>query len=174
MAYKEGLNTVTPVHFETAIDYGSLRVMLEKKLDIMLPEGEKAQKYKQPWAFFSVDGVRLTRLSALVSQPVVYIMEGGQFVWPGIRVGHKRVVKNLHALGDINMETLAMTPLVFSVEEFLKDSEIDVILDLSLEHLAPSGVVYVDGDEGKPATEWRTSTQYFLPSKGNPVLQGKE
>jgi prolyl 4-hydroxylase len=29
----------------------------------------------------------------------------------------------------------------------------------------------MDQDQGKPPTEWRTSTTYFLPSEGHPIVQ---
>lgn len=62
-------------------------------------------------------------------------------------------------------------PLVFSVEEFLRDDEIDVVLELSMPHLAPSGVTLQDGHENRPATDWRTSTTYWLESSSHPVVQ---
>ncbi|OQR98948.1 hypothetical protein THRCLA_06614 [Thraustotheca clavata] len=172
MVFKDGFSGNQPVGFETALDMGSLRVALEEKLDIPLPKTQLERQFKQLWAFFTTHGEKLDGLSKLYQDKVIYMMEGGQFIWPGIRIGHKRTIKNLHGLGDIVMETLAMVPLVFSVEEFLRDDEIDVILDLSMEHLAPSGVSHHDGDEGKPATEWRTSTTYFLPSYRHPLIQG--
>lgn len=49
------------------------------------------------------------------------------------------LVKDVHGKGNVVMETISMIPLVFSVEEFLKDNEIDVILELSNDHLKPSG-----------------------------------
>ncbi|KAF0709378.1 Aste57867_5968 [Aphanomyces stellatus] len=170
--FQEGLNTIEPIPFVSAADMGSLRFTIEDKAGIQVPEGKIAKKHQQPWAFFTPDGQRLSQLSQLRAHPLVYVMEGGQFIWPGIHVGFKRVIPNLHGLGDVTMETLAMTPLVFAVDEFLKDDEIDVILDLSMDHLAPSGVTLVDGDEGKPATEWRTSTTYFLSSKRHALVRG--
>jgi prolyl 4-hydroxylase len=82
------------------------------------------------------------------------------------------LIKDVSGKGDVVMETLSMTPLVFSVEEFLKDDEIDVIMELSLPHLAPSGVTLLDGHENRPATDWRTSTTYFLDSSAHPILTG--
>ncbi|UIZ25229.1 hypothetical protein KXD40_009007 [Peronospora effusa] len=64
-----------------------------------------------------------------------------------------------------------MTPLVFCVEDFLLDDEIDIILDLSMPHLAPSDVALQDGHENRPSTEWRTSTTYWLDSSSHSVVQ---
>ena len=62
------------------------------------------------------------------------------------------------------METISLVPLIFSVEEFLTDHEIDIVLDLSLPHLKASGVRHNDAHKGLPAAEWRTSSTYFLAS----------
>ncbi|KAG3247296.1 hypothetical protein PI124_g8004 [Phytophthora idaei] len=147
----------------------ALKTQLEKTLDIQGPIDEVARKYKQPYAFFTPEGARLERLGDLVNQ-IVFFFEGGQFIWPGIRIGHKTVVKDVAGKGDVVLETLSLIPLVFSAEEFLKDDEIDVIMDLSLEHLKPSTVTLMDGHENRTATDWRTSTTYFLSSSKHPKL----
>jgi hypothetical protein len=75
---------------ETAIDMTAFRFEMEWLLEIPGPDDEYALKYKQPYAFFTPDGERLeTKLSALVGR-VVFLFEGGQFIWPGVRIGHKR------------------------------------------------------------------------------------
>ncbi|DAZ92662.1 TPA: hypothetical protein N0F65_006471 [Lagenidium giganteum] len=160
-AYKDGM---LPARFtETAMDSMSYLKQLEKVLEVPEPKDSLAKKYKQPYALFTPDGQRVEKLSEMVNQ-ILFFFEGGQFIWPGIKIGHKTLVKNVYGRGDVVLETVSMIPLVFTVEEFLKDDEIDVILDLSMEHLKPSGVTLMDGHENRPATEWRTSTTYFLPS----------
>ncbi|RLN72315.1 hypothetical protein BBJ28_00020439 [Nothophytophthora sp. Chile5] len=161
-AFKDG--NAPSLRAESTMALPSLKQQLEALLEIPKPQDELARKYKQPYAFFTPDGTRLEQLSELTNR-VVFLFEGGQFIWPGIRIGHKTVVKDVFGKGDVVLETLSMIPLVFSVEEFLKDDEIDVIMGLSLEHLAPSGVTLLDGHENRPATDWRTSTTYFLSSE---------
>ena len=142
----------------------SLRNTIERVTEMKTPIDQHSLMYKQPWAMFSTTGERLTSLESVLNR-IVFIFEGGQFVWPGIRIGHKTVVNNLQGIGHVTMETLSMTPLVFSVEEFLTDDEIETILQLSLPHLKPSGVTHSDQHVGRPSTDWRTSTTYFLASK---------
>ncbi|TMW61645.1 hypothetical protein Poli38472_010708 [Pythium oligandrum] len=168
IAYKDGM--APALQAESALDLTSFKVEMEKLFGIEEPQDDLAKKYKQPYAFFTPEGKRLERLSEMANS-IVYLFEGGQFIWPGIKIGHKTVVRNVTGKGDVVLETLSMIPLVFSVEEFLKDEEIDVILDLSLEHLKPSGVTHIDGHENRPATEWRTSTTYFLPSHRHELVQ---
>ncbi|KAG3175759.1 hypothetical protein PC128_g17604 [Phytophthora cactorum] len=166
-AFKDG--NAPPIKIQSKNALADLKTQLEKTLDIQGPIDEVARKYKQPYAFFTPKGARLERLGDLVNQ-IVFFFEGGQFIWPGIRIGHKTVVKDVAGKGDVVLETLSLIPLVFSVEEFLKDDEIDVIMDLSLEHLKPSTVTLMDGHENRAATDWRTSTTYFLSSSKHPKL----
>uniref|UniRef100_K3WQW1 Fe2OG dioxygenase domain-containing protein n=1 Tax=Globisporangium ultimum (strain ATCC 200006 / CBS 805.95 / DAOM BR144) TaxID=431595 RepID=K3WQW1_GLOUD len=168
MAFKDGNFANKTV--EAPIDFAAFKTSLEQVLEIPPPKDEIAKKYKQPYAFFTPDGKRLEVLSDMVNN-IVYLFEGGQFIWPGIKIGHKTVVKDVYGKGDVVMETLSMIPLVFGVDEFLKDEEIDVILDLSMEHLAPSGVSLIDGHENRPATDWRTSTTYFLSSSKHQLVR---
>ncbi|KAF1790269.1 Prolyl 4-hydroxylase, alpha subunit [Phytophthora cactorum] len=156
-AFKDG--NAPPIKIQSKNALADLKTQLEKT----------CKKYKQPYAFFTPKGARLERLGDLVNQ-IVFFFEGGQFIWPGIRIGHKTVVKDVAGKGDVVLETLSLIPLVFSVEEFLKDDEIDVIMDLSLEHLKPSTVTLMDGHENRAATDWRTSTTYFLSSSKHPKL----
>uniref|UniRef100_M4BLF7 Fe2OG dioxygenase domain-containing protein n=1 Tax=Hyaloperonospora arabidopsidis (strain Emoy2) TaxID=559515 RepID=M4BLF7_HYAAE len=159
---------------ETPLDWESFSHTVEDELlETPKPSDEHARKYQQLIAYFTPDGVRLEKnVTLLQDHQIVFVFEGGQFIWPGIRVGHKAVVENAFGRGDLVLETISMTPLVFSVEEFLWDNEIDVILELSMPHLAPSGVALEDGNENKPATTWRTSTTYWLDSSAHSVVQG--
>lgn len=164
-AYKDG-NAPSMQSNTTLVD---LKSHLEEQFELQIPDEEVARKYKQPYALFTPDGKKLKSLDDVVNN-VVFLFEGGQFIWPGVRIGHKTVVKDVVGKGDVVLETLSMTPLVFGVEEFLKDDEIDIILDLSLDHLKPSTVALLDGHEDRAASDWRTSTTYFLSSSNHPKL----
>ena len=50
-------------------------------------------------------------------------------------------------------------------------SQADHIVDRALPHMAKSGVALKDADKGKAAKEFRTSSQYFLPTTRDPVLE---
>jgi prolyl 4-hydroxylase len=86
VAYKDGMQPARLV--ETALDFTAFRNELESLLEVPRPNTELAIKYKQPSAFFTPQGKRLERLSE-VSNSVVFFFEGGQFIWPGIKIGHK-------------------------------------------------------------------------------------
>lgn len=152
---------------------GRLKNKLYEILHVSLPTTEKAMKYQQLPAFFTVDGIQLdgNNVFELLAAKVVFLSEGGRFIWPGIEIGHKTHVRNVYDKDIIEMETLSMTPLVFSIDNFLSDNEIQTILSHSMDKLAPSGVSHRDGDEHRPATDWRTSATYFLSSKVSPTLQ---
>ncbi|OQS00094.1 hypothetical protein THRCLA_06232 [Thraustotheca clavata] len=169
LVFEEGFVS-HPQYFEVDRNFATLQDHLEKAMGIEAPIDEKAKKYRQRPQFYSVDGNHLIHMDQLLHNSVVYLFEGGQFIWPGIEVGHQRELHDIPGLGNIKIETLSMEPLVFSVERFLKDHEIDTILELSLPHLVASTVKLQDGDGDKPASEWRTSSQYFLPSDKSPIL----
>ncbi|KAG7379228.1 hypothetical protein PHYBOEH_012009 [Phytophthora boehmeriae] len=167
-AFKNG--NAPSIATESKFVLSDVKKQLETLLELPEPQDEYALKYKQPYGFFTPDGSRLENLQDMANR-IVFLFEGGQFIWPGIRIGHKTIIKDVHGKGDVVLETLSMTPLVFSVEEFLKDDEIDIIMDLSLEFLKPSTVTLIDGHENRPATDWRTSTTYFLKSDKHPKLR---
>lgn len=73
---------------ESTIDLASFKLNLEQLLEIPAPQDAVAEKFKQPYAFFTPDGKRLEVLSGMANS-IVYLFEGGQFIWPGIKIGHK-------------------------------------------------------------------------------------
>ncbi|RLN87041.1 hypothetical protein BBJ28_00025344, partial [Nothophytophthora sp. Chile5] len=185
-AFKDGMHSNQSV--ETAVDLVSFTQAVEVELlQIPPPQDEYARQFKQLAAYFTPDGQRLDKKLSQLRDRVVFLFEGGQFIWPGLLLlldeVSRRVllcdcdaaavalVKDTYGRGDLELETISMTPLVFSVEEFLRDDEIDVILELSTPHLKPSGVTLQDGHENRPATDWRTSTTYWLDSAAHPVVQ---
>ncbi|KAH9121156.1 hypothetical protein AeMF1_007013 [Aphanomyces euteiches] len=90
---------------------------------------------------------------------LAYILVDFQlWVWPGIRVGHKRTVDG------VTMTTLSLSPLVYDVEGFFTAEEAEAIITHGVEKLERSGVVdYYGGQEDND--EVRTSfTTYFNDS----------
>ncbi|GMI12771.1 hypothetical protein TrLO_g15713 [Triparma laevis f. longispina] len=109
---------------------------------------------------------------------LVLLFEGAVFIWPGVRVGHQRNV-SISGTGYqggpnyLTLETLTLRPLLFGVvEQFVSNEECNHIQNRSRPHMKQSGVSLMDKDKGKAATEWRTSSTYFLPSGMDQVLRG--
>ena len=103
---------------------------------------------------------------AAVAEPLLLLVfEGGQWVWPGVRIGYRRPVE-LPGREDsaLVMETVSLRPLVLSTEDLLAPAECDHIIERALPHMKASSVSFMDHDVGKPATQFRTSTTYFMPS----------
>jgi len=67
--------------------------------------------------------------------------------------------------------TLSLKPLVVEVENFLDGGENGHIIERAKPHMAKSGVALKDADKGKAAKEFRTSSQYFLPTTRDPTLE---
>ena len=99
-------------------------------------------------------------------------MEGGQWLWPPVEVGFVHKVKGLTA-PDVTTRvvTLSLKPLVVEVENFLDSNENAHIIKRAAPHMEKSGVALKDADKGKAAKEFRTSSQYFLPTTRDPLLE---
>ncbi|CAM9163624.1 unnamed protein product [Scytosiphon promiscuus] len=140
---------------------------------LKLDEVGKDPPNKFPWAMYTPDGQRrISSLKDAITSRLVFIFKGGNFIWPGVEVGHVQTVQGLETLGSIDMKTLSMEPLVFEAKNFLLDDECQHIREKAEPHMKPSPVSLMDHDKGKPDTNWRTSTTYFMPSTRDPLLQG--
>mmetsp|Transcript_15900 Transcript_15900/g.23249 ORF Transcript_15900/g.23249 Transcript_15900/m.23249 type:complete len:464 (+) Transcript_15900:3-1394(+) len=140
----------------------------------------------QPWAFFSTKGERLLGeldnfipkgFNRLQKHGMVILMEGGNWLWPGVRIGFKRQVdlltgytgtgtsKSSPETQTLEVETLSIIPLVLSVKKFISESECDHIQDLATPNIQYSEVVLMDQDKGKPSSDFRTSQSTFLQAQ---------
>lgn len=54
----------------------------------------------------------LTLIFTLHVHMIGTFLSGGNFIWPGVEVGHVQTVRGLDTLGSIDMKTLSMEPLV--------------------------------------------------------------
>lgn len=196
--------------YDDAAAYAALRRALEASEAI--GAGLLAQRTANAWGFFTPTGEAIGALprpkpgapnevvpidaaaagggslEALLAAPTSLLFEGGAFIWPGVRVGHRQRVpiRNAPAKKEsgrrgtagtgtgttmVTLETLSMQPLVLAIDGFLGLEECDYIKEHAAPHVAQSGVSLMDKDRGKAATEWRTSATYFMPSKPHAPLQ---
>ena len=110
--------------------------------------------------------VRISRLQRLLA------LEGGQWFWPPGEPGTVRELPDLTAPGSTTrIVTRSLTPLVVEVENFLNADEAEHIIARAKPHMAKSGVALKDADKGKAAKEFRTSSQFFLPTVDDPILE---
>ncbi|CAM9884149.1 unnamed protein product, partial [Ectocarpus sp. 12 AP-2014] len=160
---------------QTPPDSGSATSVLHAELTetLRLDDVGPDPPNKFPWAMYTPDGQRrISSLEDAIASRLVFIFKGGNFIWPGVEVGHVQTVHGLETLGSIDMKTLSMEPLVFEARNFLLDEECKHIREKADPHMKPSPVSLMDHDKGKPDTNWRTSTTYFMPSTRDPLLQG--
>ena len=129
---------------------------------------------ERPWKLFSASGYAVTRSDlALVprcgeAEPLeVYAVEGGNWIWPGVRLGHSHTVdvSTRRTPRNVTLRTLSLQPLVFQVDGFLDGLEADHILaQAEGAGLKRSGIKRADSDtdyrEGGDAR--RSSDQVFL------------
>lgn len=148
-----------------------------------------ADDLHQPWAMFSLNGQLLVQetheqvnMEGLVQMGLVLIFQGGQFVWPGVRIGYKRTI-DLYStmpvgspdmgnkMRQATLETISLQPLVFSVEGFLDGQECDWIQQEAAPTLKYSEVTLMDMDKGRPSSDFRTSQSTFLAKNDHPMIK---
>merc|ERR1712046_84181 len=100
------------------------------------------------------------------------MMEGGQWIWPTVRIGHEVRLPGLRSPGEVTiLRTVSLLPAVFEVEHFLKPEESAHIIERVRDGVQKSPVALKDADRGKEAKQWRTSAQQFLSTVGDPLLE---
>jgi len=121
-------------------------------------------------ALFSPSGSRFIHAARALAEPRLLMMEGGQWVWPTVRIGHTVVLDGLRSPGEsTQIRTVSQQPAVFEIENFLKPRESDHMIGRG-GNVFKSGVSLKDVDKGKQAKEWRTSSQQWLTTDGDTVL----
>jgi prolyl 4-hydroxylase len=172
-----------------SIDWQEMRMQLYAQLGLV-PEG----KLQQPWAIFTPNGDRIIGdndevtsgdgigsnkhiMNSIIASGMIIVIQGGNWVWPGVREGYQRTV-SLSSSSDtqmseprnVTLETLSLKPLVLSIQGFLTEEECDYIAETAAPSMAYSGVSLKDADVGKAASNWRTSQSTFLSAKNDPIL----
>eukprot|EP00931_Biecheleriopsis_adriatica_P086705 TRINITY_DN61317_c0_g1_i1.p1 TRINITY_DN61317_c0_g1~~TRINITY_DN61317_c0_g1_i1.p1 ORF type:complete len:423 (+),score=68.28 TRINITY_DN61317_c0_g1_i1:73-1341(+) len=129
---------------------------------------EKKSKLPLGFAFFGVESDRAApkQIKSLQGESgLLLAFEGGSFIWPGIEIGFRRNVtirpENSAAL-DLTFLTRSLRPLVVEISSFLDARECQHIIDKALPHIKKSTVSHMDHDVGKPDTNWRSSSTYFM------------
>ena len=166
-----------------------------EKWAVFTPNGERIADHDTNNGY---RGVKVTYLRRILQEGMVLIYQGGTWIWPGVRVGFERhlqvssVIPSVDAMSRTNqaetnniitsllskakhdfvtLKTLALVPLVVSVENFLTSSECDYIQEKATPHIRYSDVSRKDDDKGKAASNWRTSQSTFLSSKKDDTMQ---
>jgi hypothetical protein len=125
--------------------WDTLRRFLAQHLDLPMAETST----RQPWALYTPAGERIVDggeveppervgwFAAAMGSKVgmVLVYEGGQFLWPGVRLGFEREIALYSIMPpgsptyedswnrSVTLETLSLSPLVLSVKGFLSDDE---------------------------------------------------
>jgi prolyl 4-hydroxylase len=162
---------------------------------------------KQGWALYTTQGERIMDESSIKSGThddenedesnvlatlatrygMVLLYEGGQFGWPGVRIGFQRPValytvmppnsprmmaynNNHNKNMTVTLETLSLSPLVLSVHGFLSREECQYVQQIAAPTMEYSEVALMDHDAGRPASDFRTSQTTFLDAGRDPIL----
>mmetsp|Transcript_13811 Transcript_13811/g.45114 ORF Transcript_13811/g.45114 Transcript_13811/m.45114 type:complete len:524 (+) Transcript_13811:90-1661(+) len=162
---------------------------VQRAIGFARPAQTKWGEY-QPAALFTDRGVRVATVEGMLQSmrtagaggagavdrvagaSRLLCLEGGQWLWPPVEIGHAHLLPDLVAAGvTTRIVTKSFRPLVVEVENFLTPGENHHIISRAKPHMAKSGVALKDVDKGKAAKEFRTSSQYFLPTTSDPILE---
>jgi hypothetical protein len=108
------------------------------------------------WRLFTNLGAPVTTdvaLRRVGPGSALWLFTGGQFIWPGVRIGHSFSLPT--GTKRVTMTTLSLRPLVFSLSSFLSADECSSIKSSAKAvGLLPSAMAHVDSARaaGKPAS----------------------
>lgn len=136
-----------------------------------------------PWRLFSQRGHRIETdadLAALGRGAALWLYTGGQFIWPGVRLGYQLKVPIPIANADgtaghkmVTLTTRSLRPTVFELSDFLSGAECDFIKRYASSRMVKSGVANMDSTGGN-TDDVRTSTQTFMERNGSPQIRALE
>jgi prolyl 4-hydroxylase len=114
---------------------------------------------------FTTNGSPIFSIDSLLYHETAIIHTNGHWIWPGVKIGFEQ-----YTFEGIKLTTLSVRPLVHRVHELLTYEECDLIQTLASPYMINSKTSKMDKDVNLPDTAWRTSTQYFLPSKHQTII----
>merc|ERR1712032_916335 len=96
-----------------------------------------------------------------------YLFEGGNFVWPGVKPGHTRVVSDVvgsvaEVTREVTMTTLSLKPLLYEVKGVLSDEDCDHIIETAKPFIKARSQVARRDIDGDHFAKNRTSSTHFL------------
>mmetsp|Transcript_24033 Transcript_24033/g.35760 ORF Transcript_24033/g.35760 Transcript_24033/m.35760 type:complete len:557 (-) Transcript_24033:249-1919(-) len=123
-------------------------------------------------------------IDKLQKHGMVLLFEGGSWLWPGVRIGFERTIEIYdHDNGkkssatdtsiqsqNITLETLSLFPLVLSVKDFISEEECTHVQRKAEPNMQYSGVTLMDRDQGRPASDFRTSQSAFVNSVNDHIM----
>ena len=131
-----------------------------------------------PWRLYTQRGHLIDSdedFASLGRGAALWLYTGGQFIWPGVRLGHQMEVPIPLPGGDHKMVTLttrSLRPTVLELSGFLSDDECAYIKKYASSRMVPSGVATMDSSGD--TRDVRTSTQTFLERNGSPQIRALE
>jgi hypothetical protein len=127
-----------------AAAYSALLQALCKSLAVEKQSNDWDPTHKQSPGLFDTMGNPLSTVPAVVRARTVILFEGGQWMWPGLRVGRLTTVGGIPDIGSAVLETLSLQPTVLAVRGFLLPAECDLLIGLSRREMVHSNVQLTD------------------------------
>eukprot|EP00747_Dinoflagellata_sp_TGD_P157645 gnl/TRDRNA2_/TRDRNA2_177753_c0_seq7.p1 gnl/TRDRNA2_/TRDRNA2_177753_c0~~gnl/TRDRNA2_/TRDRNA2_177753_c0_seq7.p1 ORF type:complete len:473 (+),score=61.45 gnl/TRDRNA2_/TRDRNA2_177753_c0_seq7:72-1490(+) len=159
LIWRDALRTSTPIRVEfrssmCIIYYGAALKRIEEALDLA-----EREPYQQPWRCFTPQGHVVddgNKWTAALNAGEVFLLEGGQFQWPPVRVGFRQQVDD--GSSRLDLETLALRPPIFKILDILSDSEAQDIITYAKPRFKDSSMIPMKFESGDAVD--RTSVDY--------------
>jgi hypothetical protein len=158
------LDAVADINFNFSRDAGSILPVLQEMFKLY---GTSNNRQVRKWKVFTTQGSPIHSIDSLLYHRTAIIHTNGHWIWPGVRDGFIQ-----ETFDGMKLTTLSVRPLVHRVQNLLTYEECDLIKDLALPYMKASKTSKMDKDRDFEDTEWRTSTQYFLPASADPQIEG--
>ena len=123
-----------------------------------------------PCAFFTSDGQKIEDLQGFEENPVIFLIEAGQWMWPAVRVGFQQ---NVTELPGVSLKTLALRPVIFEVQNFMTHQEAAEIVALGQKQVLEDSKGQMQSNDLKLGTShasFRTSRQAWLDNELSPII----
>ena len=160
------VNGTYEMQFHYHEDYGDTRPLMEYLYEEI---GTSNNRQADDWSVFNYEGQYIWSIARMAYEETTFIFTNGIWMFPGVRVGYEQNAFDGHR--NIKVTTLSLRPLVLRAYNFLGPSECDHIIKKSEPQMHASHTVKMDQDVDLPDTTWRTSTQTFLTSDDDDIIQ---
>ena len=157
------LNAVLDIGFNFTKDRGDIFPLLQEMFRLY---GTTNNRKPTKWVAFTTYGSPIYSIDSLLYHRTAIVHTNGHWLWPGVRNGFTQ-----ETFDGIRLTTLSVRPLVHRVHNLLTYEECNLIQKLAEPFMKASKTSKMDKDRDYDDTQWRTSTQYFLPSSADSKIE---
>ena len=131
---------------------------------------------RRSWKLFTALGAEVLAheaSDALRECGTLYLFEGGSFMWPPVRPGHRVTVPTGQEGSSVTLTTVAIVPRIFTLSRLLTPADAAIVISQAEPEMKTSAV-QAQAAKDTQESRGRTSTQCLLPESNISRRLGKE